>query len=293
MQKNTNAHLLILFATFLSGGSFIITQKLTGGISPYSITLLRFTISFLILLPFVFMKKEYRKNLLSTFKRAMIISFFYAAFFIGMFIALEYTTALNTGTIFTFVPLITAIFSIFAFGQKIALRKYFIYFIGIIGTSLVVFKGDIDMFFSLSLNKGDIIFFISIIFIALYSISAKYFYRKDDNILVLVFMTLVGGSIWMAMAIFILNIPLEWDKIDGKQFLYIGYLSIAATLITAYLYQKTNIVLGPKKVMAYTYLTPATIALLSFIFEFKLINIWMFIGILISSLITIVLLKGE
>ena len=37
--------------------------------------------------------------------------------------------------------------------------SYLVYFIGIIGTSMVVFRGNLELFISLSLNNGDIIKF--------------------------------------------------------------------------------------------------------------------------------------
>ena len=256
MSKNLNAHFIILLATFLVGGSFIISQKLSGIIDPISITLLRFIIASLLLAPIVFLNQKYREKIISTFKRAMIISFFYSIYFIGMFKALEFTTALNTGTIFTLVPLLTALFSIFVFKQKISFNQYLIYLIGIIGTCMVIFKGNLELFLSLSLNKGDVIFIFSTFCMALYSISAKHFHRKDDELLVLVFMTLVGGIIWMSLALVLFDVPLDWQKISSKEFLYLGYLTVFATLVTSYLYQKATIVLGPKKMMAYVYLNP-------------------------------------
>lgn len=293
MSKNLNAHFIILLATFLVGGSFIISQKLSGIIDPISITFLRFVIASLLLAPIVFLNQKYREKIISTFKRAMIISFFYSIYFIGMFKALEFTTALNTGTIFTLVPLLTALFSIFVFKQKISFNQYLIYLIGIIGTCMVIFKGNLELFLSLSLNKGDVIFIFSTFCMALYSISAKHFHRKDDELVVLVFMTLVGGIIWMSLALVLFDVPLDWQKISSKEFLYLGYLTVFATLVTSYLYQKATIVLGPKKVMAYVYLNPGVIAILLFVFEFKSINFWMFLGILISSFATLILLKKE
>lgn len=293
MTKDLNAHFLILLATFLVGGSFIVSQELSGIIDPISITLLRFVIASLVLAPLVFFKKEFREKIVSTFKRAMIISFFYSVFFIGLFTSLEYTTALNTGTIFTLVPLLTALISIFVFKQKIPFKQYLVYSLGIVGTCIVVFKGNMELFLSLSLNKGDILFLFSISSMALYSICAKYFYKEDDKLVVLVFMTLLGGTIWMSFALLFLNIPLQWEKINSNQFLYMAYLSIGATLITSYLYQKGTVILGPKKVMAYVYLNPAAIALLLLLFNSKVINIWMSLGIIISSFATIVLLKKE
>ncbi|MCT7540206.1 DMT family transporter [Aliarcobacter cryaerophilus] len=210
MSKELNSHLIIILATFLVGGSFVVSQKLSGIIDPISITLLRFVIASLALLPIIFYNQNYRKKLIPTFSRAMIISFFYSLFFIGLFKALEYTTALNTGTIFTLVPFITAVFSIFIFKQKISLMSYLVYFIGIIGTSMVVFRGNLELFLSLSLNNGDIIFLLAIFSMALYSICMKYFHKDDDELIVLVFMTLFGGVIWMSLALIIFDIPLNW-----------------------------------------------------------------------------------
>ena len=228
MSKELNSHLIIILATFLVGGSFVISQKLSGIIDPISITLLRFVIASLVLVPIIFLNQNYRKKLIPTFNRAMIISFFYSLFFIGLFKALEYTTALNTGTIFTLVPFITAVFSIFIFNQKISLMSYLVYFIGIIGASMVVFRGNLELFISLSLNNGDIIFLLAIFSMALYSICMKYFHKEDDELIVLVFMTLFGGVIWMSLSLIIFDIPLNWTKIGTEEFLYIIYLETTA-----------------------------------------------------------------
>lgn len=293
MSKELKAHFYVLLATFLVAGSFIVSQKLSGIIHPISITLYRFVIATLFLSPLILVKKKYREKIFSTFKRAMIISFFYTLFFIGMFKSLEYTSSLNTAAIYTLVPLITAFLSIFVFKQFISKKQYFIYFLGIIGTCMVVFKGSMQMFFSLSLNFGDILFLFSIISMALYSISAKYFYKKDDELLVVVFLTLIGGCLWMSFCIFIFDISLQWEKIEGFNYVHLFYLSIATTLLTVYLYQSANIVLGPKKIMSYVYLNPAAVGILLFVFEKVSINIFMLIGVLISSFATVILLKSK
>ncbi|MDN5060758.1 hypothetical protein [Aliarcobacter butzleri] len=126
---------------------------------------------------------------------------------------------------------------------------------------MVIFKGNLELFLSLSLNKGDVIFIFSTYCMALYSISAKYFHRKDDELVVLVFMTLVGGIIWMSLALVLFDVLLDWQKISSKEFLYLGYLTVFAILL--------------------------------FVFEFKSIKFWMFLGILISSFATLILLKKE
>ncbi|KAB7887063.1 DMT family transporter [Poseidonibacter ostreae] len=293
MPQNIKAHLFVILASFLVGGSFIVTDKLTGTIDPISITLLRFILASLILAPFILLIKKYRVKIFSTFKRTMIMSFFYSSYFIGMFKALETTSALNTGAIYTLIPLLTGIASIFVFKQYISSKQYMVYAFGIIGTCIVVFKGNLELFLAFSLNKGDFIFLFSIILMTLYSITSKYFYKKDDELLVVVFMTLIGGCIWMAISLIVFDVPLEWEKLNTTNLLNIGYLTIFTTLFTVFLYQSANVVLGPKKVMAYVYLNPAFVAIIAFIIDKTTMNFFTTIGILISAIATIILLKSK
>lgn len=293
MTQTFKAHLLVLLATFLVAGSFISSAKLSGVIDSISLTLFRFFVASLFLAPIIFLKKNYREKIFSTMPRAMIISLFYSLYFISFFKALETTTALNAGTIYTLVPLITAIFCVFIFKDKISFYQMILYFIGIIGTCIVVFKGNLELFLSFSLNHGDFIFLFATVFMALYSISLKFLHKKDDELLVLVFTTLLGGCIWMFMALEIFDIPLEWGKIEGILIFYMAYLIIGATLTTVYLYQKASIIIGPKKLMAYIYLNPVAVASLMFIFEGKVVNLQVLLGIIISTFATIVLLKQK
>ena len=290
MTQILKAHFLVLLATFLVAGSFIASAKLSGVIDSISLTLLRFFIAFLFLAPIVFLNKKYREKVFPTMPRAMIISLFYSLYFIGLFKALETTSALNTGTLFTLVPLLTAVLCIFFLKEKLSLKQLFIYFVGIIGTCIVIFKGDINLFLNFSLNQGDIIFLFAIIAMALYSITLKLLHKKDDELLVLVFCTLIGGCIWMFLTLEILDISLEWGKLDGDLFFYMIYLVVGATLITLYLYQQGSISIGPKKVMAYVYLNPAAIAFLLLVFENQLISWKVIMGIILSLITTFLLL---
>ena len=290
MFQILKAHLFVLLATFLVAGSFIVSGKLSGVINPISLTLFRFFIASLLFAPIIFLNKEFRNKIVSTMPRAMIMSFFYSLYFIGLFKALETTTALNTGTLFTLVPLITAILCIFFLKEKMSLYQLIVYFIGIIGTSIVVFKGNINLLLNFSLNHGDIIFLFAIVSMALYSIFTKYFHRKDDELLVLVFTTLLGGCFWMFLVLQLFDIPLQWEKIQSDLIYYMMYLIIAATLMTVYLYQQASIIIGPKKVMAYVYLNPIAIAVLLFILENQVISQKVAFGIIVSTVVTILLL---
>ena len=290
MNETIKAHLYVLLATILIASSFLVSGKLSGIIDPISITMYRFVLATLVLSP-IFIKKEYREKFKSTFKRGLIISFFYSIYFIGMFKALETTTVLNTSTLYTLVPLMTAILCIFFFKNKISFKQLIIYLIAMIGTLIVVFKSNLSLFLHFSLNYGDIIFLIACVSMAFYSIFLKLLHKDGDILLVLVFSTLLGGIIWMFLSMQVLDIALQWDKIEGNLLYLMLYLSIVTTVITLFLYQKASIVLGSKKLMAYTYLSPAMVAIL--VYDKQTINFGVLVGILISAVATLIILKQE
>ena len=267
MSENLKAHTLVFIATILIAFSFIVSGKLSGLIDPISLTLFRFVFAFIVLLPFILLIKVYREKIKQSFFKGLKISLFYSLYFILLFKSLETTSALNTATLFTLVPLVTAVFANFVFHNKLNFLKLFIYIIGMIGTIIVIFNGSMSAIISLSFNKGDIVFLFAVLSMAIYSISAKYFYEKDDNALVITLMTLFGGIIWMSLALLIFDIPLEWTKIQGENLLYMLYLSIGATLMTVFLCQKATVTIGPNNVMAYVYFNPAIVAFIMYIFE--------------------------
>ena len=293
MQQSTKAHIYVVIATIFIAGSFLASYKLSSTIDAISLTLYRFVLALIFLSPLVIFNKNRIKAVPKLLPKAMVISLFYSLYFIGMFKALEYTTVLNTGSIYTLVPLMTAILCIFFFKEKIPLAQLIVYIIGIISTLIVVFKANLELLLKFSLNQGDIIFLIASLSMALYSIFLKVLYKKDDDIIVLVFSTLMAGIIWMSFTMWILNIPYEWEKIEGNLLFSMLYLVVATTILTLFLYQKATLILGPKKVMAYIYISPSLVALIMFIFEKQRISLGVFIGILLSTIATIIILRQK
>ncbi len=281
-----------MLATILVAGSFLASEKLAGIINPFSLTLLRFMGAALMLLPIIFYNQRWRRSILPTLPRAMIISLFFSIFFICFFESLNTTTALNTGTLYTLVPLITALLCILVFREVVTIKQIAVYFLGVAGTSWVIFNGQLDLLLSLSLNKGDLIFMAGIFSMCCYSISMKFLYRNDEMV-VLVFCILVGGSLWMALALLFSGQPLQWDLLQGQSVYNMAYLVIGATLATVYIYQKTTIVLGPARVNAYIYLNPALVIVLLFLIDGASIPMAVVPGILVSSIATVILQKGH
>lgn len=288
-SKTATAHGYLFLATILVAGSFVGADMLTHHVNPVSLTLLRFLLAALILAPLVLKQPNCWKTILSTFPRALVIGFFYCGFFMGLFQSLKTTSTINTGTIYTLVPLLTALLCLIFFKQAIGMKKIMAFFVGAIGTCWVIFKGDWNLLVALQLNQGDGIFFMGCISMCGYAVSMKYFYR-GDKMLDLVFCTLLGGILWMSLGLVLLDLPLDWHKITGPNLYAMGYLVIGATIMTMYLYQKATVQLGPNQVMAYSYLNPVCLGGLLWLTQGLTLPLIILPGIIISTLATMALL---
>lgn len=287
-MKNIKYHLLSILVTALVAASFLSSEKLSGVINPFSLTLLRFLLAALVLLPFILIKKHRIKTAKNVLPRSLVMSLFFAIFFICMFKSLETTTALNTGTLYTLVPFITAIASIFLFKERMSFQILGIYLIGAVGTCWVVVQGDLQTLMNLNLNKGDFVFLLGCVSMVCFSVSMKVFHRGEETI-VTVFCTLLGGAFWMMLALIAFRQPLDWLALNSELTLHMLYLALFATLVSTFIIHKTTVVLGPAKVMAYIYLSPVFIAFIMLLLQGKSIPIAVFPGIALSILATVIL----
>ncbi len=291
MKDKYISHVYMIIATLIIAGSFLSTQKLSPLMHPLALTFLRFTISFLAVAPIVLLNSTFRKNILKTFLKSSILGLFYLLCFVGMFKALQTTSTIHTSTIFTLIPLMTAILSIFLFDQKLTLKRFFIYMVGMAGTCIVIFKADARLFLSFSFQEGDGIFFFATLSMSIYTALLKYLKSDGDIPIVIVFNLLLSSCLFLGFLLMILDIHVDILAIRFDDVWYLLYLSIPSTLITLYLYQKASIVISPKNLSAYSYLNPPLVAIIALIFENAQISLGVWVGIALSLVVTFLLAR--
>ena len=280
----------MITAVVLFSGSFPVTALLTREIHPISITLLRFLIAVICLSPFVLGKVGYRRMLPKAFPKGLAIGIFYSGYFILMFMALSETSVINTGTLQTLTPLITALMSVIVFKTRIKNVELIAYLFGFVGTVWVVFKGSWQALIGLHLNHGDMIFIAATVCMSVYIIIMKWVYG-NEAVIVMTYCTLVGGLVALSLALLLLDIPLHWNLLPKSEIKDIAYLAVGATLCSSYLIQKGSSILTPAKVSAYIYLSPVFVLLIYSLFHWKMPNVNILPGIFLSVCSTIVLQK--
>lgn len=268
----------MLISAVLVSTSFTVGAFVAGKLDPTVLTVIRFVLASLFLLPYVWLRHGLSFSL-SLVCRCSIISGCLVIFFWCMFLSLEYTTALNTSVIFTLVPLIAGIYAFIFLRERVGKKRCLALCIGLFGAVWVIFRGDITQLVDMEWNKGDTIFFAGCLLMGLYTILIRLLYRSEPMI-VMTFWILVTGSAWLLVFGGEKMFIVEWALISEKVWWSLLYLAVFTTIITFFITQYAILYLGPTKVMAYSYLYPAIVLVIDVLLGHGLPELIVFPGVL-------------
>lgn len=261
----TRAHVLMFGATVLISTSFPVGAAITNDLDSLVLTFFRFAMAALLFAPIVAWRYGLRLPAPRDFARYGILSACLVAFFWGMFTALQYTSALNTATIFAMTPVITALVSAVLLKERLGATALIALPIGMSGAIWVIFRGDLNALLTLDLGVGDGIFFAATLVMGFYGPLVKYLHRGEP-MAQMTFWTLVSGALWL----FILAAPrfssVSWHDVPNTVYIGIAYLAVFTTLITFFVLQWCTRVISPTKIISYTYLNPILVVIIAIIF---------------------------
>jgi len=180
-QKNNFLALSLLFIQPIFMASNLVVAR--GGVEyvpPISLAFWRWTIVFIILLPFTYLSlKKNFKVIKQEYKKL----FFLGAMGCGAcgafpFLAGVTTTVTNMGIIYTSSPIFIIIISSIFFSEKVNFTKIIGLISCLIGVFAIIIKGDLNLLLNLKFTIGDLWMLASAVGWALYSIYL--FYWKTE-----------------------------------------------------------------------------------------------------------------
>lgn len=247
---------MVIAATLVST-SFTVGAAITAELDPAVLTFVRFTLAACVFGPLVYCKYGLGFSV-SLFFRCALISGCLVIFFISMFLALRYTSALNISVIFALVPSISGIYALIILGESLRKEQLLALACGMIGVVWVVFRGDLSQFLAMDWNRGDLIFLGGCIAMGLYTPLVRLLH-KGESMAIMTFWVLVTGSLWLLLISGSKLSSVDWAMVPTFAWLGIGYLVVFTTIVTFFLTQYSVAYLGPTRVAAYSYLYPALV----------------------------------
>ncbi|MDA0241291.1 MAG: DMT family transporter [Proteobacteria bacterium] len=171
-----------------------------------------------------------------------------------IYIALTSTTAINAFLINTSRPIIIVMLSFAIFSERITLRQIAGLLVGLLGTAVIITRGDLAVLRTLSFNIGDIWVLVATIAWAFYTVLLP----KKPKIHATSFMaaTVTMGiplllPFYLWETITVKPMPLIFESIWG-----VAYLALIATGIAYLSYNRTVELLGANKAGLTSYLLP-------------------------------------
>ena len=165
-------YLLLCITALCWAGNAIVGRLAAGHIPPVTLSFLRWSLAFLIILPFAWKHLQRdRAAIRSGLVTLMVISITgISAFNTLQYWALEYTQALNTLLLQSAGPLIIAVWSLMLLGVRLSLAQAAGVVVSLTGVLVILLRGDLTTLTSIEFNKGDLIFTVALVIFGFYSV---------------------------------------------------------------------------------------------------------------------------
>ncbi len=193
--------------------------------------------------------------------RFLLLGALIAIYMLTMFMALEFTSPVATGAVFTLMPLLSAAFALPVLGQKTRPGVLAGLIIAAAGAVWVIFRGNIDAILSFDVGTGEMIFFIGVVAHALYVPLIRRFDRGEPAV-AFGFWVTVGATLWLVPPGIRDLLQVDFSALPLAVYAAVTYLAVVTTAGTFLLLQYASMRLPASKVLGYGYLTPSFIILL-------------------------------
>jgi len=165
-------YLLLSITALCWAGNAIVGRLAAGHIAPVTLSFLRWSLAFIIILPFAW---KHLERDWPAIRARLGTMFFLSVTGIGAFNtlqywALEHTQALNTLLLQSAGPLIVAVWSLVLLGVRLTLTQAVGVMLSLTGVLVILLHGDLTALSSIAFNKGDLIFMVALVIFGFYSV---------------------------------------------------------------------------------------------------------------------------
>src|SRR5882757_5661570 len=165
-------YLLLSITALCWAGNAIVGRLAAGHIPPVTLSFLRWSFAFLLILPFAW--KHLVRDwpaIRSRLGLMIVLSVTGIALFNTLqYWALEHTQALNSLLLQSAGPLIVAVWSLILLGVRLTLAQAIGVLVSMAGVLVILLHGDLTTLSNIEFNKGDLIFIVALIIFGLYSV---------------------------------------------------------------------------------------------------------------------------
>lgn len=256
-------YLVVAAAPLCWAGNVVLARGVADLIPPIGLAFWRWTLAFLILLPFAWRhaRRDYPAAAAS-WQILFLLSFFGITCFNAMlYMAVHTTPAINAALIQSAMPAFIILVSLLLFREKATAIQILGTILCMFGAGLVVLRGDLDALMNLSPARGDVLMIIAVIFYAIYSVLLR---RKPaiHPLSLLVYIFGIGALLLLPFYL--------WEHyhtgpvpLTPNALLSIGYVAVFPGLIAYFCWNYGVATIGPNRTGLFINLVPVFAAILA------------------------------
>lgn len=281
-REKLKAHLAMLLFAILIAGSFSFGGLAATRMPGFAVNLVRYAVATGAMLAFGIWVLGGKPRIPAAPWRFLMLGGLMAVYMSTMFKALEFTSPVATGAVFTLMPLISAGFAWLFMRQVTRPGVLLSLVIAACGAVWVIFRGDIAAILAFDVGAGELIFFVGVICHAAYAPLLRKL-NRGERAFDFAFWGIAATFLWL----FVPGLPtlasVELTQTPTIVWIAILYLAIVTTVITFMLIQYASMRLPAPKVLGYGYLTPSFIIMLEGLIGHGWVNLSVIIGALVTA----------
>ena len=284
--------LLVASSLFWSGNFFTGKVASLYDLTPFKLSFLRWTLAFLLLLPFTYRKivedfDKYKKN----FPYLLVTSIFGVAVFNSFtYLSLQTSMVINSSIMTSITPLLIILFSWLIFKTQTYFMQFFGIILSIIGVLLIISKTNFTNLINLNFTTGDLWMLAAVFSWGLYSVLLKKIDSTLSQLATLEVMIFIG-LIFICPFYIIESFHNSYLPKDLNEILMISYVAIFASITSFFAWNKGVSIVGANKASLFLHLIPVFSSIWAIIFlgeKFSFFHLigtaFIIIGIVLSNI---------
>lgn len=265
---NFPPQLLLVLATILWGGNFVIGRAVAGDIPPLTLAFLRWCAAFVVFFPLVYRRTRQEWPMIQANWPAVIAMAItgVASFNTLVYIGLHYTTSINASLMNSSTPIIIYILSFIFLKERLSKFQLTGTTLSLIGVLFIISGGSIGSLLSFSFNKGDLIVLAAVFCWSIYSLLVKQYAGRLPGYST--FLVTIGLGIVMLLPFTVYELMTTSASINWS-FGTVGaifYVGIAASIVAFLSWNSGVVAIGPNRASIYLNFIPLFAAVFAILF---------------------------
>lgn len=236
-------YLLLLLATILWGGNFVIGKAVADNVPPFTLAFLRWCVALVVFLPIVWkpLKRDF-KQIMQHYKIVLVLGLTgVAAFNTLVYIGVHYTTSINASLMNMLTPVFIYLLSFIFLKERLTRFQFIGTAISFIGVMLIISHGSIQSLLHFAFNKGDFIVIIAVMLWSVYSLLVKQYAKQLPGQSTFFVSIVVGTLILLPFFLYeqqTMTSTIDWNALA---LFAVGYTGVFASIV-AFLSWNTGVV---------------------------------------------------